>query len=367
MKKNKCGIVTYHRAHNYGALLQAYALKESLKKLSFEPVFIDYQPESISRGYNLYPSFPKNINTSNIIRYVKDLAHLILDYKRKKNRFLAFEKFIEEEINVHEPKGEFNYLFLGSDQIWNASYTNGVDKHYYGIFEDLSSVHTISYAASMGTSKLNAEEERDFIKYLENLDGIGVRESELSDYISSISQLTAEVNLDPTLLLSRYEWLSLAESASFRLPEEPYLLIYEVHGHKLTQKVSDMISSQLGLKVIYLSSRTDCYTRKDSVTDASPNDFIKLFSNASFIITTSFHGTVFSIINEVPFFTIKFNNDTDLRSESLLRKVELSERHIESLSEIDLKRMSLSFENSNTLLDKYRKESFDFLRSYKRG
>ncbi|WP_109419643.1 polysaccharide pyruvyl transferase family protein [Proteus terrae] len=367
MNKKKCGIVTYHRAHNYGALLQAYALKKSLQKLSLEPVFIDYQPESISKGYELYPQLSKEKSISAFIRYAKDFIHLILDYKRKKNRFIVFETFIKKEINTHKPEGVFEYLFLGSDQIWNASYTNGVDKHYYGIFDNLTANNTISYAASMGTSKLNAEEEYTFIKYLKGLDGIGVREEELSNYISSISSLNSEVNLDPTLLLSKTEWSSLNDSANIHVGDKPYLLIYEVHEHKLTQQVKEFISKKLDLNVISLSSRTNFYTNKNNITNASPNDFIKLFSNASFVITTSFHGTVFSIINEVPFLTLKFNNDTDIRSESLLKKVNLSERHIGNIADIESIPLEFSFEKSNLLLEKYRKKSIDFLKSFIRG
>lgn len=367
MNKKKCGIVTYHRAHNYGALLQAYALKKSLQKLSLEPVFIDYQPESISRGYELYPQLPKEKSISAFIRYIKDFIHLILDYKRKKNRFIAFETFIKKEINIHKPEGMFEYLFLGSDQIWNTSYTNGIDKHYYGIFDNLTANNTISYAASMGTSNINSEDEYTFIKYLEDLDGIGVREEKLANYISSISSLNPEITLDPTLLLSKSEWRSLKDSASIHVDEKPYLLIYEVHEHSLTQQIKEFISKKLGLSIVSLSSRTDCYTNKNNITDASPNDFIKLFSNASFVITTSFHGTVFSIINEVPFLTLKFNNDTDIRSESLLRQVNLLERHIESIADIDNLPLEFSYEESNLLLEKYRKKSIDFLKRHIRG
>ncbi|WP_128860709.1 polysaccharide pyruvyl transferase family protein [Shigella sp. FC1967] len=115
--------------------------------------------------------------------------------------------------------------------------------------------------------------------------------------------------------------------------------------------------------MVSLSSRTDCYTNKNNITDASPNDFIKLFSNASFVITTSFHGTVFSIINEVPFLTLKFNNDTDIRSESLLGQVNLLERHIESIADIDNLPLEFSFEESNLLLEKYRKKSNRFFKT----
>jgi hypothetical protein len=365
MNIKKCGIVTYHRAHNYGALLQAYALKKALQKLNLDPVFIDYQPNEISRGYDLYPIFPKELSLSTVARYTKDLVHLILDYKRKKNRFIAFEEFIEQEINVHAPKGQFEYLFLGSDQIWNASYTNGVDKHYYGVFDNLIANKKVSYAASMGTARLSDKEEVDFLNNLKGLDGIGVREEGLADYIGSISSLNTEVNLDPTLLLSKSEWKELESKSTIQLDDEPYLLVYEVHEHKLTQQAKELISKKLNLKVVSLSSRTDCYTAKNHITSASPNDFIKLFSNASFIITTSFHGTVFSIINEVPFLTLKFNNDTDIRSGSLLRLVGLPERHIEDLSDID--DISLDFNKSNLLLEEYREKSIGFIKRFVRG
>ena len=160
-KKLQCGIITFHRAHNYGALLQAYALRKIIASLGYDVKFIDYQHKNLEEGYNLYPKLPSNITTGKFIRYSKDWAHLVLDYRRKKARNIAFNDFINTYIPLIpiERDVSLDVIVLGSDQIWNSKYTSGLDENYYGINKKINSNIKISYAASMGLSSLDKKDE----------------------------------------------------------------------------------------------------------------------------------------------------------------------------------------------------------------
>ena len=314
----RVAIITYHRAHNYGAVLQAYALKKVISNLGYNVSFIDYQSDVLTGGYNLIPPANEIFHPKTFIKSLKKILHFILDFRRKYTRAKNFKEFIKKHFVLDSIEEVRNYhaLVLGSDQIWNSSYTKGVDNAYYGIINNINSKLKVSYAASMGSSKLLKTEEDLFLNNINGLDRIGVREKQLRDYIFEISGLETEVNLDPTLLLNKQEWdtLSISESINFK----PYILVYEMHTHSNTTDIVDNLREKFDLEVVVLSSQTDFKTPSDHITSESPEYFLGLFKNATFVVTSSFHGTVFSIINNVDFFTMKFNSDIDIRSAGLL-------------------------------------------------
>lgn len=357
-KKNLHGILTFHKAHNYGALLQAYALSYTIKKYNEDVFFVDYENEILTKGYSLYPTFNKN----NPVKYIKEWIHFILDFKRKHKRYSAFSRFIDNYIkpfSVSKNNG-FDVVFLGSDQIWNASYTNGVDPNYYGQGKGLTANKLVSYAASMGKLSLNGKDEVEFISLVQGINMIGVREKYLKDYIEYKTGRDCVVNLDPTLLLDRLEWESLSKKFN---NDERYLLVYEMHPHSEMSRIASQIAESLNLDIKVLASRTNYKISKDVITDADPRDFLMYFANASFILTTSFHGTVFSIINEIPFYTLCFDNEVDLRSSSLLELVNLKDRMISGIKSIDSNhdKLHVNFDEASKILQEHRRSSINFI------
>lgn len=356
---SKIGIITFHRAHNYGAVLQAYALQKAIKKLGYNVGFVDKQNVNIRNAYRLYP----RLSISKLSIELRKLAHLILDYKRKKSRYHAFEYFISKNLNLFEVnnvKGDFDTLVLGSDQIWNFEYTSGFDDLYFGVDSCFNSSKIVSYAASMGHSKLTDELNKQLKNNLLRLNAIGVREDSLKEYIESNLSLDSEVNLDPTLLLEKDDWLEICDD---EIEKEPYLLVYEVQENALTSSVVKFISKQLGLKVITLCARTDFRTPKDHISNASPYEYVSLFRNAAYVVTTSFHGTVFSIINNVPFTTIGFNNEIDIRSKSILSKLGVLDRMISQENEISGISFDMDFNKVNEDLLLLKEKSIGYLKN----
>jgi hypothetical protein len=359
MSYKKLGIVTFHNAHNYGAVLQAYALHRKLELMGYESEFIQDADNVIGATYDLYPKWSKGSFT----QYARDWIRLILDFKRKKERFNAFQSFISDKLptyNLANGKKNYHSVILGSDQIWNFNITNGLDILYFGQDKNISTNNVFSYAASMGKAMLETNFTQAYKENLQKLSCIGVREESLGLEIKDKFGLDYHINVDPTLLLAKSEWDALVTKKS---DCEEYILVYEVEKHQYTQDVVDAIKNQLGLSVKVISSITHRAVDKSTIATASPVEFLTMFKNAKFVVTSSFHGTVFSIINEVPFYTLKFNNGVDLRSAGLLNSLGLIERHINGPSDLKVGDFNVDFSNAKLLLKDLRSDSESYLKS----
>ena len=359
MNNTKVGIITFHNAHNYGAVLQAYALHRKLELLGMQSEFIQDGADTVGNKYKLFPNFSK----LSFIQYLKAWALLILDLRRKLKRQRAFNKFIDIRLptrNLNKGVAAYESIALGSDQIWNFNITNGINDLYFGLDKNIDCNNIFSYAASMGNAMVEDNFTISYKDKLSKLDFIGVREKSLGEEIKNKFNLNYIQNVDPTLLLDKKEWDKLATSAT---RTESYILVYEVEKHSKTQTVVDFLreNEQLSIKVI--SSKTNHKVNNQFIATASPEEFLSLFKNAKYVVTSSFHGTVFSIINEIPFFTLMFNNGVDLRSAGLLNSLGLEHRHIKTIDDIDPNGLDIDFTDACFKLNKLREESIDYLKS----
>ncbi|HIF9351672.1 TPA: polysaccharide pyruvyl transferase family protein [Photobacterium damselae] len=353
--KKKIGIITFHNAHNYGAVLQAYALNIKLKSLGFDVGFIEYNLSPIHNHYKKYPSFSESGN--NLLRYLKNLICFSLDYNRKVKRYNAFSGFIEkyfQVLNVTNKKFYLSAVVIGSDQVWNPNITEGYDDIFFGKNKNIFTDRRISYAASMGSATSEDNLTEEYYNLLSNLDNIGVREQGLANLFEDKFNLSVDVNIDPTLLLNKEEWNKISSKP---LCNEKYVLVYEVEPNVETKSIVDYLSKVLSIKIKVISSITNYKLSKDIITTASPNDFLSLFKNASFVVTTSFHGTVFSIINNVPFVTVKFNNGIDTRASNLLLSLGLDERHVNNVDDVEKLNIDVDFTFAENKLNKLRYQS----------
>ncbi|HAS8338590.1 polysaccharide pyruvyl transferase family protein [Vibrio vulnificus] len=357
----KVGIVTFHNAHNYGAVIQALALRKKIESYGFEVDFIQSPDSYIQNKYRKFPI--KRESNESIVRFIKKTVHYFLDLKRNLTRYNNFQDFISNEIPVtllNSEKKHYDYVVLGSDQIWNSNITKGLDEIFFGRHTLLDAKKVIAYAASMGnaTSKENIDDK--FLNLVQNVDRLGVREDSLKTLMSENISESVELNLDPTLLLDEHIWKSISPRKN---NSERYILVYQVYNSKITDKVVDYLKEEYGYKVKVLSSAPPTVKMNENVlATASPYEYLELFANASFVVTTSFHGTVFSIINEVPFFTIKINEGVDKRSASLLANLNLTERHILNIADLEKIDNEMDFTMSKVFLEKMRLSSDKYLR-----
>ena len=209
----KIGIITFNSAHNYGAVLQAWALQEYLKSDGHEVEIINYRLPATDNLYKLYK--PRNpfkrgkLNKAvHLLQYLKKMK----SEPNKTRKYREFERFINHTLNTTEAitkypdlnKANFDYdiMIAGSDQIWNGGLTKGVNPAYLLSFGK-EEIKRVSYAASIGRDEIPEVEHMLFSRYLRNFDYISVREEKAKEAISKLSDKEVSVVLDPTLLKER--------------------------------------------------------------------------------------------------------------------------------------------------------------------
>ena len=300
----KIGILTFQNAENYGAVLQCYALQEHLKKLypNDEICVIDYRNTLIDNSYkSIYvrKSFLQNI---------AQFLYLPKVLKKKNN----FRKFKRNFLNLTHPDfSSFDIIYYGSDQIWNTTLTNG-DLTYFG--EGFSG-KKIAYGASDGGEMQITD---DIKSLLSSFDSIFCREISLENKIKNMGiSVPISTVLDPVFLLNKNEWLKIAIPPK----EKNYILAYKIALRDDFDIQAEKLGMQLGKKVVqivYLKSIKKYFYKKQKIIQAiSPEQFLGYLANADFILTTSFHGTAFSIMFEKPFYVLSFEKRSERITELL--------------------------------------------------
>ncbi len=341
--QHKCGIVTFHSSHNYGSVLQSYAMVVTMKKLGLDAELIDFRHPHTTDAYEWRLWSPSRSWHRNLIRLV---LMGIMGIGKKKEK--VFKEFIErklpksERVNSREdiPPHKYDVLVCGSDQIWNPVSTGENDPIYFLDFGNTKC--KFSYAASAGSCKFPQQEHDKYAAVLKHLKSIGVRERFLQDYLKEEFGFDSVVNPDPTLLLNADEWAGL-EQPYPHLPKQ-YLLVYSLHKADDTLAFGRKIGKKLGLPVVQIcnTKMLKWASKKNvdyNIKDASPQQFLWLFHHASFIVTNTFHGNMFSVIFRKDFVHYDVNgNDSrittlheaiGLKKSRMITDVEyLKERHI---------------------------------------
>lgn len=323
----KIGILTFHRAHNYGAVLQAYALQTHLKQMGHEAEIIDYRPAYIENAYSFWPT----LTGKSLFRKIKSLIYFGLVAYKKLKRWRVFEEFINNRFCLSKKiyKAPFNENFdydvyvLGSDQIWNPKITNGYDLVFTGGFLVSPKAKKIAYAASKESENLNASAMAFFKKNLLNFEGVSVRESVLANLLQPLTEKHIETVLDPTLLVDCQIWYDMAKRPQV---DCKYVLLYQMRDNSHAVRIAKHVAEQLGAKVVHLEARLRLFPDKNSYQNSSPEEFLGWIKSAECVITTSYHGVAFSIAFSKPFYTLRLNDGADSRAASLLSELSLTER-----------------------------------------
>lgn len=359
----KIGILTFHCAHNYGAVLQCYALQEVLNQFGHEVEVIDYRPQYLLEAYNIFNK-KRFISKKYNFLLRKAIIEALILYTRIK-RYKAFNKFIINKLKLSPPinnkeiPSNYDIYVMGSDQIWNPKITNGFDDIYFGQFLfTKQNQKYITYAASMEAKCLSHQEVEFYKNRLKNFDAISVREKILAELLQPLCTSTIQSVIDPTLLVNSNIWNNIIQEP--KIKKKKYVLVYQVRYNQNTIKIARNIAKQIGGVVIEVSSSISLKKIIKSKQAVSPEEFLGYIKNAAFVITTSFHGTAFSIIFKRPFYCIQLNDGNDTRSSSLLNSLGLSDRMI-SINE-NPKPDSIKYENVYKLLNNIRKQSFSFLK-----
>jgi len=361
----KIALVTIHNANNYNAIFQVYATQCVLSKYGDVEV-INYNNRHVSRSFDLIrlkPSF------HGVLGAVKD----ILRYLPRRRVIRKFENFVSSKIkqtNVYEQRelrrgsaGLYDVYVAGSDQIWNPdciSEKKIIDDIYFLDFVQ-SDAKKISYASSIGGYKYSVAEEAQIKKYLGTFDGISVREADSKVYIQELLGRTVTHVLDPTLLLDKMEWLRVAGTDQVVGPNEKYILLYTIPKSPLINKIVEVVSKRLKIKVVAIDQGLYADAKVDKqIRDAGPEEFIKLFSRAEFVITDSFHGVCFALNFEISFVVTTVKEYAN-RIESLLALVGLQERICENEKDLKQLEYQVDFSSPCKMLKIAREQSLKYL------
>ena len=335
----KIGILTFHYAYNYGAILQCYALQTYLESHGFIVNVIDHRNKQILKDYYVFDI--RRFIMRNPVSFIKRIIHELRYFNIRRKRAEAFETFISTHLHLCDSSeiiaSPFDLIIVGSDQVWNYNLTGGFDSFYWGDFEKPKKTKIASYAASMQDSWASCYDKK-ISGLLENFDYLSVRENKLAKSLQSLlpSKVIHTV-VDPTLLLSKEEWDKIANKPNVLFP---YLLLYQVDTNQTAEHLAYKVAEERNLKVIKLYAQMDKPHTSD-VACSSPADFVGLFKHASFIVCSSFHGTVFSIIYGKSFYSIKIEGKSS-RVETLLSAYDLGDRLIKvelpAITDIDYSR-----------------------------
>ncbi|MCD8304112.1 MAG: polysaccharide pyruvyl transferase family protein [Prevotellaceae bacterium] len=354
----KIGIITFHSAFNYGAVLQCYALQETLKGMGHRVRLIDYRPSYLQPDLSITPHKILSLLHRNPLPSIyARLRYLLIRSEKKKydKTFKVFAKQFELPRDEDTLDSYDTYIF-GSDQIWNSHITHGLDPYYYGYlpFEKRDRVY-VTYAASMGDVNFDEMLSDHFRKALTNFDAISVREEELQVALQPLTDKEIKVVLDPTLLAEPKIWEHIIKKPEIK---EKYVFVYQVRIDKEALRIARKIAKDIGGIVIDSRIRSKILSRKQ-YSCYSPMDFLGWIKYASCVVTTSFHGTAFSVVFRKPFYSVSVGIG-DLRLLSFLNKMGLQDRFIPKTSTPTFS--PIDYAEAHQRLAQMRQLSMDFLR-----
>ncbi|MBR5788715.1 MAG: polysaccharide pyruvyl transferase family protein [Lachnospiraceae bacterium] len=363
-KRKTIGILTFHRAINYGALLQAYGLQEALRDYGMDTKVIDYRCPFVEKAYRLLWGLNK--------KKLRSWKYTLKGVPHVKKKTEMFRKFEERYLELSKPynkgdeakmEADFDEIITGSDQVWNMD-ISGNDRNY--LLDKLNdSKMKNSYAVSLGTYKLKKEDVAAISKF----DKISLREKSAADYVKELTgRDDVHCDIDPTLLLTPDKWEELVNKN--RVIKEKYIFIYSVHPENHMVSYAKELAKEKNLKIVHLHNRVKMDLREpgvDILHAVTPNEFLTLIHDAEYVITNSFHGTVFSIIYRKQFLselTTKggFNN----RVYDLLTALNINRRILEPVRNVNdgiTIDEEINFDGAMEALAALRAESIRYLES----
>jgi hypothetical protein len=328
----KVGIITYHFGHNYGAMLQAYAMQAALKEMGHEPYFVylrkDFQ--FTNKYERRMPRSLKGFALTVVLRALRKPLH---------RRFERFEAFLAQELPLtrrYATEGELaadppdlDAYVCGSDQIWNLQ--TGINEFFYGKYVP-DGVRLVSYAPSFGNVDIPQGHTDKVRELLNRFHHLAVREESGCEMVRGLTGREVTRTIDPVFLIENRVWESLAIAPALR---QPYIAFYALEMSARASAVVARIARMTKLPVVVIAKggafMLTCRTRL--AIDAGPREFLGWLKGASMVLTNSFHATVFAIKFDVPFVTIAHSH-RNARMENLLQITGLEDRLVHNESDL---------------------------------
>lgn len=360
----KTGTLTFHASHNYGSMLQAYALQKSMIEIFGNNEIINLRTPYQKKMMKVI-SFRKGIAP-----LLKNISHIPYYFALTK-KYNLFEDFLKSQLilsqteipNLNSDSTDYYDLICsGSDQIWNtgpADFNPG-----YLIPFEIPGIK-ISYAVSMGPGANEYPEPiSKFPVWLKDFKRISVREEGTKITVCSLSgRNDVEVHCDPVLLLEKDKWMKFAGNEP--IIKGKYIFLYTVFANPLVIKCGKVLQKKYGCPVI-ISNFTnihDLFSPFKKKLKSGPREFLNYIKFADKVITTSFHGTAFSILLNKPFVSV--GGERDNRISNLLNLTQLLSRNISTIEEIKSIDWNIDFSEANKAIEKERQKAMKYLQECK--
>lgn len=366
----KIKISTWYGPANYGTALQAIALKYYLESLGNKVEFLEdkrIQELVIVDNKREIRSIIKKI--FNPVKWYKLLyrKQFLMKSHLQNNYLIQNAKvyMIESAIDIQKLNKETDLFITGGDQVWNPYVLE--EKHLLEMASD--DIPKISYGTSVGVKHIPIELRNRYKKSLSRYSAISVREESSKEALKEFLDIPIEVVVDPTLLLSSTQWdfLSKPKDLSKNIFHTPYIFCYFVGTRKTYWEYVEKIRKATKYSVIVVPINDEAFWNKyKKYVAVSPVEFLMLIQNASIVCTDSFHATLFSIVYQKEFYTLKRFEDNTKESQNsrltdFLENLGLTEHFISNESIFTRNPISF-YEEVNKKLEKEREESRKWLR-----
>lgn len=358
----RVGVITFHRAINYGAALQTYALQKALLCLGVDVELIDYRCEYMEKLYKPIGGFNQKMIKQNIRSIIN-----FIPYKRKVKSFremmsdnLNLSAKVYDSSSISSANDRYDVFITGSDQVFNYACSR-FDKNYFLSFvQDERKI--FSYAASFGVESIPEQYRHEYRKLLNRFNGISVREESGRSMVWDLLGRECNVHVDPVFLLDTEDWSRLAK----RPKATGYILIYRLNKSNIINDFARKLAEKTGKRIINVGQDIIDRIKNpdfDGSIGTSVEEFLGLIKYADYVVTNSFHGTALSIIFKRNFYVETKQKDfkKNDRAEHLLKLTGLTGSSIESVDDCILN-VPRDFYFADTVLQKEKQAAMDYLR-----
>lgn len=375
-KKIGCVIAYREGQNNYGTSLQAYAMIKKLQQLGFNVEIINYIKQLslldkirwVINAYRcgLYIRLRKKSSRHSPIYQanLKVRTRTVDEYKSNKLKYL-FRDYIGFD-SLRKGSKNYDAIIVGSDQVWLPT---GLPTKFHNLLFVDENVRKIAYASSFGVQDIPHFQKKETGRYLDRFYRIGVREQRGKEIVEELSHLPAKVVLDPTLLLTKDEWEAEIDSTIIN-DSEPYMFCYLISENEEARYKASELARKKGIKIICIRHlekfrEIDETYGDEAPYNVGPNEFVKYIRNADYVVTDSFHCTVFSHIFHKNFLTFYRSttgkNARNSRIDSLFSILGTNDKRKYSIGGVNGIDEEVNWVTVDINLARLREESINFL------
>jgi len=347
----KIGILTYYYSDNYGALMQAYALRQWFISNGVTANFLPYHPSYVEEGGRFDRPWRLSLWRKNVTILYMRLSHLRRQILGDKAQHIAFESFRTEHLGMSSPRlrdgasleaivRSYDMLVCGSDQIWNPSIQRGFDPIYFLDIPGSEGIHKVAYAPSFGRSAIEPVYLEELGRLLSGLDAVSVREASGLAILEAagFDQCSAKVVPDPTILLGQFDKLLGTDDKQ----QDESVFCYALRTDEVIRGVAERVASIFAAPLNSPRGGRQRWRDIGHGVELGPVEWLRMLSRSRIVVSNSFHGVALSVVLRKPFIAVALPGKRagmNARVKNLLDAVGLTERLIETVNVEEVRRL----------------------------